>query len=372
MTSRLLLPVFVVILLMIAMSTPTWAAQLYVSIDPDDESSPFNARYQKTVFIEYPEDGLIRDQISGRDWQVTGSADSSNPGVQNLMDQMNRNIHDSGSQAVVSDLDVSYDTRLRSFADHASIDHYVLLRANVSNHVIMNDPQRALFDLGWRGLGAQDGVVIDGVEINTPISILESRLPDTYGLLAGTAADEILLQRIINADSILERPMTDWYFQIDRLSAAGGSIHPYYYPSVRPDIIIISDWTLGEYLHGVRWLSGVENENQVTVMLDREYTIKSNQTAGSAGISVHGYGMLDMLDGVEVAISTPEPPNLYGYPKAGGHREAWPYPERELLPGIQEFDVFVAYGVAGLAGIAGVAFFLARRRSRKRQSTRHQ
>ena len=81
--------------------------------------------------------------------------------------------------------------------------------------------------------------------------------------------------------------------------------------------------------------------------------------------------MLDMLDGVEVAISTPEPPNLYGYPKAGGHREAWPYPERELLPGIQEFDVFVAYGVAGLAGIAGIAFFLARRRSRKRQSTRH-
>ena len=161
------------------------------------------------------------------------------------------------------------------------------------------------------------------------------------------------------------------YFEIDRLIPDSGSIHPYYTPSVRPDIIIISGWTLGEYRDGARWLSGVENENQVTVMLDREYTIKSNQTAGAARIAVYGYGMLDMLDGVEVAISTPEPPNLSGYPKAGGHREAWPYPERELLPGIQEFDVFVAYGVAGLAAVAGVGFLLARRRSRKRQSTRH-
>ena len=372
MECRFLMPVFVAVLIVVGATTPAWAAYLGVTMYPDGSSPRFFIEYQKTVSIEYPEGGLIRDQLDGQDLQVTGSANSSNPGVQDLMEQLNRDISDSGSQAVVSDLDVSYDTRLRSFADHASIDYYVLLRANVSNHVIMNDSQRTLFDLGWRGLGAQDGVVIDGVEINTPISILESRLPDTYGLLAGTAADEILLQRIINADSILERPMTDWYFQIDRLSAAGGSIHPYYYPSVRPDIIIISGWTLGEYRDGVRWLSGVENENQVTVMLDREYTIKSNQTAGSARIGVHGYGMLDMLDGVEVAISTPEPPNLYGYPKAGGHREAWPYPERELLPGIQEFDVFVAYGVAGLAGIAGIAFFLARRRSRKRQSVRHQ
>ena len=92
----------------------------------------------------------------------------------------------------MSDLDVSYDTRLRSFADHTSIDYYVLLSAYVSNHVIMNDSQRTLFDLGWMGRGAQDGVVIDGVEINKPISILESHLPDTYDLLAGTAADEIL------------------------------------------------------------------------------------------------------------------------------------------------------------------------------------
>ena len=222
-----LLLVSVMVMVVLGATTPAWAAYLGVTMYPDGSSPRFLIEYQKTVSIEYPEGGLIRDQLDVQDLQVTGSANSSNPGVQDLMEQLNRDILDSGSQAVVSDLDVLYDTRLRSFADHASIDYFVLLRAHISNYVIMNDSQRTLFDLGWRGLGAQDGVVIDGVEINTPISILESRLPDTYGLLAGTAADEILLQRIINADSILERPMTDWYFEIDRLIPDSGSIHPF-------------------------------------------------------------------------------------------------------------------------------------------------
>ena len=370
MTRGFLLPVFVMVMVILGATAPAWAADLTVAFKPDGSSPQVFIEYRKTVSIEYPEGGLIRDQLNGQNLLVTGSANSSNSGVQDLMEQLNRDILDFGSQAVVSDLDVSYDTRLRSFADHTSIDYYVLLSAYVSNHVIMNDSQRTLFDLGWMGRGAQDGVVIDGVEINTPISILESHLPDTYDLLAGTAADEILLQKIINADYILERPMTDWYFQILRLSAASG-INPYYTPSVRPDIIITSEWVLGEYGNGRVLRSDVEIENQVTVMLDRKYTIKSNQTAGTAVVSLHGYGMLYMLDGVEVAISTPEPPNLYGYPKAGGDRTVWPYQQRELLPGIQEFDVFVAYSVAGLAGIAGIAFFLARRRFHKIQLSKH-
>ena len=172
MTRRFLLLAFVAILIIVGASTPVWAAQLEVKINSDAKSLPFYIRYQKTIFIEYPEDGLIHDQLSGRDWHVTGSADSSNPGVQDLMDQMNRNILDSGSQASISDLDVSYDIHLRPFGDHTSIDYAVDLGGEISNYIIGGDFQITLIDLGWRGLSAYDEVVIDGVEINTPISIL--------------------------------------------------------------------------------------------------------------------------------------------------------------------------------------------------------
>ena len=45
--------------------------------------------YQKTVFIEYPNGGQLFDDLKGKEWTVAGSADSSNPGVQDLMNRLN-------------------------------------------------------------------------------------------------------------------------------------------------------------------------------------------------------------------------------------------------------------------------------------------
>ena len=276
MECRFLMPVFVAVLIVVGASTPAWAVQMEASIDPDDESSPFNVRYQKTVFIEYPEDGLIRDQLGGQDWHLAGSADSSNPGIQDLMDQMNRNIHDSGSQVSVSDLDVSYDIHLKPFDGHTSIDYNVILNGDISNYIITKDSHGALIDLGWRGLSAHDDVVIDGVEINMPISILASHSPETYELLAGTAADDILLQPIINADFIPELPMTDWHFLLDPtgISVDAGTFG-------LGDEIAVSAWTFPEgCCHSIP--IQIEREFEAVVTLDREYTIRSLQSPDNA------------------------------------------------------------------------------------------
>ena len=60
-----------------------------------------------------------------------------------------------------------------------------------------------------------------------------------------------------------------------------------------------------------------------------------------------GFGTLDVIDGVEIAGVILE------------------------LPDTRNIKVFIV-GMAGLAAVAGIGFFLVRRRSRKRQSTRHQ
>ena len=286
---------------MISASTPAWAAQLSAHIYPEDESLSFKINCQKTVLIEYPEGGLIRDQLNGQDWQVAGSADSSNPGVQDLMDQMNRNILASGSRASISDLNVSYDIHLKSLDGHTSIEYDVILRGHISDYIIMKDSQRALIDIGWRGLGAHDDVVIDGVEINLPISILKSHLPETYELLAGTEADEILLQPIINTDYILEQPMANWDFRIDRPVVDQGLDG-----SGRASEYTFSKWALGGF-YGLQLSNNVVG-TQVTVTLDQEYTVKSKQTVDSAKISVLGYGKLGVLDGAEIIRVSPTMP----------------------------------------------------------------
>ena len=346
MTCQFFLPAFAAILILAGASATAWAAQLEVLINPDTESSPFHIRYQKTIFIEYPEDGLIRDQLSEQDWQVVRSADSSNPGVRDLMGRINQNILDSKSQASVSDLSVSYDIHLRSFGDHMSIDYNVVLNGDISNYIITKDSQMALIDLGWRGLSAYDDVIIDGIEINLPVSILESRSPGTHELLAGTAADDILLQPIINADFILERPMLDWYYLFDPIGVsvdAGTS-------GLGDEMAghAVSAWTLGE--SNVRAGTQTEHEFEAVVTLDRGYTIRSIQPADDAIIRVVGFGVLDTLDGVEIAGVTPTVPE--GFTTTTTFTGYFPF--------------FTGYNIVGLVIIAGIAFFLVRRWLRKR------
>ena len=345
MISRLFLPIFVAVLIVVGATSSAWAAQMEVRIDPDAEVSPFYVRYQKTVFIEYPEDGLVHDQLSGQEWRVAGSADSSNPGVQDLMGQINQKIRDSRSQALVSDLNVSYDMHLRPFGDNTSVDYNVILTGDMSNYLITKDSQRALIDLGWRGISVYDDVVIDGVEINMPISILESNSPEAYELLAGTAAADVLLRPIIDADFILEQPMTNWQFLFDPtgINVDAGTF------GLSDEIsgIVVSQWTMDQSNIIIGIQGGTEIE--ATVMLDREYTVKSKQSADSTWIQVIGYGTLDELDGIEIAGVTSEPP-----------------------PVVQEFPIYIIYGMAGVAAVAGIGFFFVSSRSLKNQSTEQQ
>ena len=350
MTSRLLIPAFVAILIMVGASTPAWAAQLNVLINPDTESSPFHIRYQKTILIEYPEDGLLHDQLSGQDWQVVGSADASNSDVQNLMGELNRNIFASGSQASVSNLEVSYNIHLQPIADHTSIDYTVVLEGTISNYLITQDSQKALIDMGWRGFSAYGEVIIDGAEINTPISILASHSPETYELLAGTAADDVLLRQLINADFILEQPMTNWHFLFDPtgITVDAGTF------GLSDEIAghVVSTWTMGE--SSLREGIQTEREFEAVVTFDREYTIRSLQSADNAVVRVVGFGTLDVLDGVEIVGVTPTPPEGYTTTSTG------------------DFPIFIIYGMAGLAAVAGIGFFFVSSRSLKNQSTEQQ
>ena len=361
MTRRFLLPASVAVLIIAGASALAWTA-MGIWVNPNDGSSPFYAKYKKTVFIEYPEDGQIHDQLSGQNWQVAGSADSSNPGVQDLMDQVNLDLLDSESQASVSDLEVSYQIHLKPFIDNTVIDYIIVLKGSMSNLGEINS-QRELIDRGWRGFSVHDEVVIDGVEINMPIGILESHLPETYGLLAGTKADKVLLQPTINADFILEQSIADWRFHREVKNPQ---------PDPWPDLgyVPISFnhyWTLGE-LEPVKGHSRMDTYTAI-VTLDRAYTIESTQP------ETWGIGMLGGLDGLHVigVILGPDNLDVVGVIlwTASSLQNAGPDGVHIIgimfgLLHVLGSDVFTV-SIAGIAVIAGIAFFLARRRSCMKQ-----
>lgn len=334
-------------LILVGTSTPIWAAQLDARINPNAETSPFKMTYLKTVFIEYPNGGDLFDELQGKEWTIEGVGDSSNPGVLALVEELNRGIANDGSQAQISDLNVTYDFHLKARNTNTSIDYRVILEGTLINYVITDDGQKALIDLGWRALSTDKEIVINGVEINIPINILRDNEPNAYAYFEGTEAEDVLGRHLINADFILEQSMNNWHFLFDPtgINVDAGTF------GLDEAIsgFVVSSWTMGE--SSIREGRQVEKIYEAKVMADELYTVRSVQSSDQATLSTIGFGALDTLDGIEIAGVTPTSPEGYGNTSTGG------------------FPVMIIYGMAGIAAVAGIGFFFISSRSLKNEST---
>ena len=345
MSRAVILSVLLATLIVVGTTTPVLAAQLDARINPNTETSPFKITYLKTVFIEYPNGGNLFDELKGKEWTVDGSADSSNPGVQALMEELNRGIANDGSQAQISDLNIAYDFHLKARNINTSIDYRVILEGTLSDYVITDDGQRTLVDLGWRGMSTDKEIVINDVEINIPINILRDNEPEVYTYFAGTEAEEVLGLHLINADFILEQPLTNWHFLFDPtgINVDAGTF------GLDEEIagFVVSSWTMGEII--IREGRQVERIFEAEIMADQLYVVRSVQSTDTANLSTIGFGALDNLDGVEIAGVTPTPPEDYMTTSTG------------------DFPVMIVYGMAGIAAVAGIAFFFVSSRSLKNE-----
>ena len=350
MTKALVFTILLAGLIFVGTSTPVWAAQLDTKINPNNESSPFKMNYQKTVFIEYPNGGKLFDELRGKEWTVAGTADSTNPGVQELMTKLNQGIADDGSQGRINDLTVTYDFHLKARNINTSIDYKVILEGTVNEYTITQDSLRTLVDLGWRGMSTESEILINDVEINIPINILRDQEPEVYAILSGTEAEEVLHKHLLNADFILEQPLTNWHFLFDPtgINADASTF------GLSEDIagFVVSSWTMGE--SSIREGRQVERVFEAEISSDQNYVVRSVQSTDTANLSIIGFGALDMLDGVEIAGVTPTPPEGYATTSTG------------------EFPIYIVYGMAGIAAVAGGAFFIVSSRSLKNEKVGQQ
>ena len=342
-----LLTVLLASILVIGTSSSAWAAQMEARVNPNSEESFFKINYQKTVFIEYPDGGVLFDELHLKEWTLAGTADATNPGVQDLIAALNSKITSDGSQATVSDLNVTYDIHLKGRNLNTSIDYKVILEGTITDYIISKDQTKTLVDLGWRGLTATEEIVIDGIGINHPISVLIDKEPIVYDILKGNEAEVILSKNLIDANYILEQPMTNWHFLFDPtgINVDAGTF------GLDESIagFVVSHWTMGE--SSLREGRQVERTFEAEVSADRNYVIRSVQSADAANLSAIGFGALDNLDGVEIAGITATAPEGYATTSTG------------------EFPILIVYGMAGMAAIGGIGFFIFSSRALKNQET---
>ena len=347
MTRVVALTILLASILVVSSSAPAWAAQMNAQINPNSDESFFKVNYQKTVFVEYPNGGTLFDELHTKEWTVSGVANESDPGVQELINRLNAKIQSDGSASSISALEVTYDFHLKGRNLNTSVDYKVILEGTLTDYVIQKDQTKTLVDMGWRGLTVTDEIVVDGVEINHPITILKESEPVVYNILKGSEAEEILSTNLIDAEFIKNQPMTNWHFLFDptgiNVDASGFGLDE----SISG--FVVSHWTMGE--SSIREGRQVERVFEAEVVADETYVVRSVQSADAANLSSIGFGALDSLDGVEIAGVTPTAPEGFATTSTG------------------EFPVIIVYGMAGMAAIGGIGFFIFSNRALKNQET---
>jgi len=333
--------------IVIGTTSPVWGAQLSARLNPDIGSSEIEIIYQRTILMEYPEGGEIADILRGKSWKVEATADSSDSGVKDIIQALNQKITSDGSSARITDMGVEYSAELTGRGLRTSIDYKIILTPTLSFFIIREGTPDtpALIDAAWRGLTVQGSFMVDGKEINMPISILRTMEPEVSEIIAGTEAEILLSKAIIDAQGIKNQPLTNWHFLFD---PTGINVDASTF-GLSEEILgfVVSSVTMGEssFREGIQ----VERIEEVSFTADREYTVRSIQSSDSAEISLIGFAAIDTSYEAEAFGVSPTPPEGYATTATG------------------DFPIMIVYGMAGMAAVGGVVFMVMSSRKLKKE-----
>ncbi|NDB92517.1 MAG: hypothetical protein EB149_06285 [Thaumarchaeota archaeon] len=335
-----LLALSILAILVTGMVSPAFAAQLnWDAKSPESADTP-KFKFQRTTFIEYQEGGSIADSLRGKDLTMEFSADSTNPGVADLIEKMNNNLGSMKSTAHVTDLKIDYHASITGRGDNASVDFRIILTPTLEGYLIKpyTNGSPALFDVLWRGLKVDGPITITteeygDVEINQPLSFFEKNYPDVASQITDKAKD-VMTMPLIDASGLGGLGIGSWHFLADPTGIVAET-SKFGYSGAK---VVVSSFTMGE--SSFREGQIKEKEFDATFTSDKTYSVRSVESGDSGNIFLAGYASPDQVGGVEVVGLSPVAPSTGAQTSSGS------------------FPIFIIYGMAGMAAAGAGGFFV--------------
>ena len=188
MSRVVILTISLSVIMLCGLITPVDAAQMtFRTFSQSGVSEDVEIKFQRSVILNYDDGGELADQLRGLKISKIFSADSSDPGVNELRDRMNYFLKNTAnSDAAITDVKIDYDTALTGRGLNTSIDYKIVLTLEIQGHMIrqMTDSSPGLVDMDWRGFlvnGPVD-IIVRGIdnEINFAISYIALASPSLY------------------------------------------------------------------------------------------------------------------------------------------------------------------------------------------------
>ena len=197
---------------------PAYAAQLDVSITSDTAEINPSYKFLRIVFFEYPDGGKLGKLLQGKDSRISFTADSTTPGVQEIIAHLNQQLQDSLSGARVTDAKITYQATLDANDKSASIEYNIEIIPTITNHAIQINSQTYI-DSDWRGIKITGPALIETeygeYDINSPESALRVMVPELMQEIQNTDAKKILNIELLDASGISDLPLSKWHFLFD-------------------------------------------------------------------------------------------------------------------------------------------------------------
>ena len=325
--------VFFVLVLVSGLMPNAFAAQLDAVILSDDLFVEPSFEFLRVMYIEYPEGGELAQLLQNKTQEITFTADADTPGVENLIKQLNQNLENLPSNAIVTNAEIHYSAILKGNADSAVIEYKIQLLPMLTNHIIVSGFEKSTVDANWRGISLDGPIVIDTdfglFDINNPKSALDVMIPDISAKLDNVT---IIEMPILDASKILDLPLHKWHSLFDN-TAIIPSAAEYKYVGE----FVITHYSMGECNLETGFCNDREWVEEVS--LDSDYTIRIIESSDDATIAIDGYVDTTIIDDVEVFQTNLRSP-VTQEPDTG------------------EFPAIVIYGMAGIAAISGIAMFV--------------
>ncbi len=308
MTKRLLLGSAVLSLLVIGTVSPIFATvdfNAYLPVSGNPITPEF--KFTKNVAIDYSGGGKLKDLLNGKNETYSFSATAANnTSVKTLMESLNTLLATQRkTTATFSDLKVDYQVQVNGDDLGATIDYKITLTPTLTGYMLYksNGDTPTVFDISWMGFSMTGPAVIStgnlgNLDINSPIGIIQNKLPDVYNIIKGSAAETPLSTNLLDASALVSYPIEKWNSLFDpayTLSDAAG----YGYAGQK---VAVTGFAYGQSDLYQGSLKPVDTEVDFTVD-NSKYHLTMVERAGSGTIDADGHA-----NGLEVqgdpAIST--------------------------------------------------------------------
>ncbi len=308
-------------------------------------------KFTKTVQLLYPDGGKLKNELSGKSITIAFSDNSTNnTSIKSFMQAINTELAtDRKTTATFTDLRVDYTVMISGNDQQASIDYLIKLTPTLTDYVLSKGDTSTptVFDASWIGFTIKNPVSINttnygDLEINYPLDVIKSQLPNVYDILKGTQAESALSTNLIDASTLLNQPINTWDTLFDPSYVVTDSVALGYNGQK------VAVTTLASGTSGVQAGSLTVKNIDMDFTGDAKYHLKTIERASSGTINVDGHASGYFVQNLPAISTTAQ--------ASSGNSTAT----------AQGLSTMTIYAMAGFAAvIAGGVFFWSNRKMKQ-------